>query len=62
MPFFIEEEDGSLRMLTPSVYDPATSTITAPTEHFSTFVISSCGATLCRVGGSIRLSPSDNAS
>ncbi len=57
------EEDGKLRMLTPSIYDPQTSTLSAPTSHFSTFIISSCVATFCRAGGNgIRLTPSARAS
>ena len=62
LALFVEEEDGSLRMLVPSSYDPGTGKLTAPTRHFSTFVVSTCGATLCRVGGTSRLTPSENAS
>ena len=62
LALFVEEEDGSLRMLVPSTYDPETGKLTAPTAHFSTFVVSSCGATFCPVGGTSRLTPSQNAS
>ncbi len=62
LALFVEQEDGSLRMLTPSIYNPQSGKLSAPTNHFSTFVITSCRFTFCPVSGTSRLIPSENAS